>query len=50
MVLNELMQLMKGHVGHVSLEVPTIAVSTLCLTYLIVLLLSRLPKSEKWLG
>ena len=49
-ILSEISKLLIGCIGSVTIEIPLISIATFVLTYLLVLLLSMLPKSEKWLG
>lgn len=49
-ILSELTKLLVGSIGSVVAEVPVISIAAFLLTYLLISLLSLLPKSEKWLG
>lgn len=49
-ILSELTKLLIGSIGPVAVEVPVISFVIFLLTYLPVVHLSLLPKSEKWLG
>ena len=49
-VLNFSLDSLAGRLGTVLLEIPLISLLTLAVTYLLVKLLSRLPRSKYWLG
>jgi len=46
----EMASIVKGHIGPVYVEIPVITLAAFLLTYMLISILYRLPKADKWVG